>query len=82
MLYCGNGHFASKEIGRKMTNATALIDLEARIAAIRENIRELTEQAAVYSGAADETRAADRISEQESLLAELLREREAVVDRQ
>ncbi len=62
-----------------MTNATTLIDLEARIAAIRENIRELTEQAAIYSGAADEALTADRIAEQESLLAELLKERETLL---
>jgi hypothetical protein len=37
-----------------MSQASTLIDLEARIAAIRENIRELTEQAAAYSGATDE----------------------------
>jgi hypothetical protein len=62
-----------------MTNATTLTDLEARIAAVRENIRELTEQAAIYSGAADKTRAADRIAEQESLLAELPKERGALL---
>jgi len=61
-----------------MSNASALNDLDARIAAIRENIRELTEQAAAYSGAADEARTADRISEQESQLAELLKERAAL----
>jgi chromosome segregation ATPase len=61
-----------------MSNASALNDLDTRIAAIRENIRELTEQAAAYSGAADEARTADRISEQESQLAELLKERAAL----
>ena len=43
-----------------MYHASTLIDLEARIAAIRENIRELTEQAAAYSGATDEARTADQ----------------------
>lgn len=61
-----------------MSNAQTLSDLDVRIAAIRENIRELTEQAAAYSGAADEERTADRIAEQESLLAELVKEREAL----
>jgi hypothetical protein len=61
-----------------MSNAAALHDLDARIAAVRENIRELTEQAAAYSGAADEERTADRISEMESHLAELLKERAAL----
>jgi type II secretory pathway component PulM len=61
-----------------MYHASTLIDLEARIAAIRENFRELTEQAAAYSGAANEARTADRIAEQESRLADLLKEREAL----
>jgi rubrerythrin len=60
-----------------MPRATPSIDLEARIAAIRDNIRELTEQATAYSGGGDEARIADRIAEQERQLAELLKEREA-----
>lgn len=62
-----------------MSNATTLVELDARIAAIRENIRDLTEQAAAYSGASDEARTADRIAEQESRLAELLKERETLL---
>jgi hypothetical protein len=54
------------------------IELDERIAAIRENIRELTEQAAAYSGAEDEARTADRIAEQEQLLASLLKERQSL----
>jgi hypothetical protein len=46
-------------------------ELDRRIAAVRENIRTLIEQAAAYSGAADESRIADRIADQESLLATL-----------
>ncbi|MBV8105562.1 MAG: hypothetical protein JO223_13245 [Hyphomicrobiales bacterium] len=61
-----------------MSPMTSLADLEARIAVVRDNIRELTEQAAAYSGATDEARIADRIAEQEDLLAELLKEREAL----
>jgi hypothetical protein len=64
-----------------MPNASTSLDLDSRIAAIRENIRELTEQASAYSGAADESRTADRIAEQESLLAELLKERDASPER-
>ncbi len=60
-----------------MTQNEPLTDLETRIADIRDNIRGLTEQAAAYSGGADEARTAARIAEQEALLAELLREREA-----
>jgi hypothetical protein len=58
----------------------SLEDLDARIAIIRDNMRELTEQAAAFSGAGDETRAADRIAEQERQLAELLKERESLID--
>ncbi len=61
-----------------MNDAAKLIELDQRIAVVRENIRELTEQAAAYSGASDELRAADRIAEQEAQLAELLKERDAL----
>jgi len=61
-----------------MSPTTSLADLEARIAVVRDDIRELTEQAAAYSGATDEARIADRIAEQEDLLAELLKELEAL----
>jgi hypothetical protein len=59
-----------------MADAANLIELDNRIAAVRDNIRELMEQAAAFSGAGDETRAADRMAEQEQLLAALLKERE------
>ena len=55
---------------------TTLPELERQIDAVRENIRELVEQAAGYSGAADEDLASTRIAEQEALLAELVRERD------
>ena len=61
-----------------MSDAAKLIELDERIAAIRENIRELTEQAAAYSGAEDEARTADRIAAQEAQLAELQKERAAL----
>jgi hypothetical protein len=60
-----------------MVDAAALAELDRRIAEVRENIRELIEQAAAYSGAADDTLTADRIAKQDALLAELLKEREA-----
>jgi len=62
-----------------MPQPASLVDLDARIAVVRDNIRELTEQAAALSGSGDEARAADRIAAQESLLAELLKEREALL---
>ncbi|MBB3771801.1 hypothetical protein FHS55_002410 [Angulomicrobium tetraedrale] len=59
-----------------MPNAATLIELDERIAILRANLSELTEQAAAYSGAADEDRAAERISEQQAQLDELLKQRE------
>jgi hypothetical protein len=50
-----------------------LAEIEDRIAVIRENISELVEQAAAYSGAADEERAARRIADQEAQLELLTR---------
>jgi hypothetical protein len=61
-----------------MADAAKLQELDARIALTRDNIRELTEQAAALSGAEDEARAADRLAEQEQALAELLKQREAL----
>jgi hypothetical protein len=43
------------------------------IAIVRDNIRQLTEQAAASSGAANEDLIADRIADQEARLATLLK---------
>jgi hypothetical protein len=59
------------------TNPT-LAELDERIAIVRGNIRELIEQAAAFSGAGDEQRAADRIAVQEEELAKLLKARDAL----
>ena len=53
-------------------------ELDARIRAIRENIRELVEQAAATSGAADESLISDRIANLEAQLAAMVKEREAL----
>jgi hypothetical protein len=53
-----------------------LAEIEQRIAATRENISDLVEQAAAYSGAADEELAARRIAEQEAQLELLTRQQE------
>jgi hypothetical protein len=53
-------------------------ELDDRIAILRDNIRQLTEQAAAFSGAADEARTADRIAEQEAELQRLIKQREAL----
>jgi hypothetical protein len=57
----------------------SLPDIEDRIAVIRDNIRQLTEQAAALSGAADEERAANRIAEQQDELDALVRQRDAML---
>jgi hypothetical protein len=53
-----------------------LAEIDERIAALRENLRDLVEQAAAYSGASDEDLASQRIAEQEAELEVLARERD------
>jgi hypothetical protein len=53
-----------------------LAELDNRIAILRDNLRELVEQAAAYSGAADESLAADRIADQQAKLDALIAERD------
>ena len=57
----------------------SLAELDQRIAIVRDNIRELTEQAAALSGAQDESLAADRIAAQERALADLIKQRDALI---
>ena len=45
-------------------SSPSLSELDARIAILRDNIRQLIEQAAGYSGAEDEERNADQIAQQ------------------
>lgn len=54
-------------------------DLDDRIAILRDNIRQLTEQAAGSSGAADEERTANRIADQQAELDKLVKQRDALV---
>jgi hypothetical protein len=49
---------------------------DSEIAIVRENIRQLMEQAAASSGAASEDLIADRIADQEARLAALLKQQE------
>jgi len=53
-----------------------LAEIDERIAALRENLRDLVEQAAAYSGASDEDLASRRIAEQEAELELLTRQRD------
>ena len=55
---------------------TELAELDNRIAILRDNLRELVEQAAAYSGAADESRTSDRIADQQAKLDAALAERD------
>lgn len=59
-----------------------LAEIEERITAARENLTELTEQAAAYSGAAVEELAAKRIADQEAQLDLLTRQRDQLLQRQ
>jgi len=56
-----------------------ITELDERIAALRENIRNLVEQAAAYSGAADDELASERIAEQEGELKRLLKQRDELL---
>jgi hypothetical protein len=57
----------------------SLDELDDRIAIIRDNIRQLIEQAAANSGAGDEARNADRLAQQQQELAALVQQRDAMV---
>jgi uncharacterized small protein (DUF1192 family) len=57
----------------------SLPELEQRIAIVRDNIRQLVEQAAAFSGAEDEDRNADRIAQQQDELDRLVKERDALL---
>jgi hypothetical protein len=60
-------------------NPSSLPELEDRIAIIRDNLRQLVEQAAAASGAEDEVRNADRIAQQTEELERLIRQRDALL---
>jgi hypothetical protein len=62
-----------------MTDEAALVEVERRIQIVEDNLRELVEQAAAYSGAADEERNAQRIADQQAKLDALLQERAALL---
>src|SRR5262245_34075417 len=62
-----------------MADKAALAEIDRKIQIVEDNLRELIEQAAAYSGAADEERNADRIAAQQAKLDTLLKEREALL---
>jgi uncharacterized small protein (DUF1192 family) len=57
----------------------SLSELEQRIAIVRDNIRQLVEQAAAFSGAGDEARNADRVAQQTEELERLVKQRDALL---
>jgi hypothetical protein len=61
------------------SNSPSLSELEQRIAIARDNIRQLIEQAAAFSGAEDEDRNADRIAQQTEELETLIKQRDALL---
>ena len=62
-----------------MKSGLTLTELNAGIAAVRENLRQLAEQAAADSGASNEDLNAARIAGQEKELAELTKLRDAML---
>jgi hypothetical protein len=64
-----------------MADATALAEIDRRIQLVEDNLRQLVEQAAAYSGAADEERSASRIADQQAKLDALLKEREVLLSK-
>jgi uncharacterized small protein (DUF1192 family) len=64
-----------------MSNGSSLSlpELEDRIAIIRDNIRQLIEQAAANSGAGDEARNADRIAQQNEEIERLVKQRDEIL---
>jgi len=59
----------------------SLEEIDARIAMVRDNIRQLIEQAAAFSGAGDEDRNSERLAQQNDELERLLKERDALTQK-
>lgn len=57
----------------------SLEEVERRIQIVEDNMRELMEQAAAFSGAADEERNAARIADQQEKLDALMARREQLM---
>ena len=56
-----------------------LSEIENRIALVRDNIRQLIEEAAAFSGAEDDERTSDRLAQQNAELDRLLALRAAAL---
>ena len=60
-----------------MNGTLSLAELDDRIAILRDNLRQLVEQAAAASGSQNEERIADRITQQTAELDRLILERDS-----
>jgi hypothetical protein len=60
-----------------MNDTLSLAELDDRIAILRDNLRQLVEQAAAASGGQSEERIADRIAQQTDELDKLVLERDS-----
>jgi hypothetical protein len=60
-------------------NSLSLTELNDRIAILQDNLRQLSEQAAASSGAANEERTSERIAQQQEQLDKLTKARDAIV---
>jgi hypothetical protein len=60
------------------SSSLSAAELDERIRIVRENIRQLVEQATAYSGAEDEDRNADRIAQQTEELERLTKQHDAL----
>ena len=70
---------ANERRGRQgMSEGASKMELDERIALIRNNISDLMEQASGASGAAVEESIANRLNEQQDMLNDLLKKREAL----
>jgi uncharacterized small protein (DUF1192 family) len=71
--------YRPEEMMMNNSNSISLAELDQRIAIVRENIRQLIEQAAAASGAEDEDRNANRIAQQNEELTKLTRQKDALL---
>jgi len=70
---------STKENMMSNGSTLSLPEIEDRIAIVRDNIRQLIEQAAAFSGAEDEERNADRLAQQNEELETLEKQRDALL---
>ena len=78
MTLSASARMEARQGANRMTDFSQLSDPEIanRIAILRDNLRQLTEQAAAQSGAANEERLANRIEDQSTELEDLLKEQQ------